>query len=305
MLVRSVLLVVKKTGLAHYAHERRDPKLLKALDENHPFVDRLRRSDAATRDAVAAVCAALAERGIRYETSRASPKRSAARHQLVISVGGDGTLLDACRGVVDQAVFAVNSFPETSVGHFCGATVETFAERLDRILAHDVEPTQLQRIAVELDGRLLHYPALNDILLAHLNPAAATRYLIRVEDEEEEHLSSGVWVSTAAGSTAAIRAAGGVRQPIQSTDLQYLVRELYRPPGRDLRLEGGILSEPLELVSKLYDGGVFMDGHRHRFRVGFGDHILVRPHEHPLRLYLFDRRGRPHRDATPGHRARR
>jgi NAD+ kinase len=292
MTIRTVLVVAKKTALERYTQDRPDPKFRRLVEAGDPAVARAQRSHEAHRRALDQVCAELDARRLRWRMVYASTKRSAAGTDLVIAVGGDGTLLDASHGVVDQPVLLVNSFPQTSVGWFAGATVETFPERLDRILAGAVEPLRLNRIAVAVDGRELHHPALNDILLAHENPAATSRYVIRVDGEEEEHVSSGVWVSTAAGSTAAIQAAGGVRQPVRSHDLQYLVREMYRAPGSSLHLTGGIVSDAIEFESRMYEGAVFLDGHRLRHRVGYGDRIVLRAHVHPLRLFVFDRRVR-------------
>jgi len=50
---------------------------------------------------------------------------------------------------------------------------------------------------------------LNDCLFSNECPASTTRYVLRRGTRQEEHYSSGVWISTAAGSTAATQAAGG------------------------------------------------------------------------------------------------
>ena len=295
--IESILVVAKKTTIERYVEERPDPKFRRLVEAGDPMVARARATHDAHRRALDVVRAVLDARGLPWQIVYST--RSAKPNDLVLAVGGDGTLLDASHGVVDQPVLLVNSFPQTSVGFFAGATAETFAERLDQVIAGTVEPVSLNRIAVEVDGRPLTHPALNDILLAHENPAATSSYVIRVDGEEEKHVSSGVWVSTAAGSTAAIRAAGGVRQPLLSRDLQYLVRELYRAPGSSLRLTGGIVSDSLEFVSRMYEGAVFLDGHRLRHAIGYADRIVVRAHAHPLCIYLFDRR-QPSRDTVEG-----
>lgn len=295
MPVRSVLVVAKKTELELYTRDKPDPNLLRLIAGDDPRVAHIRRSHDETQRAIEVVGAALAARRIRYQTVNATNRRIVKPHDFIVSVGGDGTLLDASHGMTTQRVLAVNSFPTDSVGYFCGANVDNFAERLDAILSREAQPTPLNRIAVTIGERRLHYAALNDILFAHRVPAATSRYGIRVHDEEESHVSSGVWVSTAAGSTSAIRAAGGTRQPIRSLDLQYHVRELYRGAGSDLQLFGGIISngDAIELVSRMYEGSVFMDGHRVRFKVGYGDVVRVCSHDTPLNIYLFDRHKRP------------
>src|SRR5262249_6739284 len=117
-------------------------------------------------------------------------------------------LLCCAHYVGDGMVIGVNSAPGDSVGHFCSANRENFAERLDAILDLKWRPVELARLQVTLDGKPLQELALNDVLVAHYSPAATTRYLIEVGDHFEEHRSSGVWISTAAGSTAGIGSAG-------------------------------------------------------------------------------------------------
>ena len=55
-------------------------------------------------------------------------------------------------------------------------------------------------------------------------PAAMTSYTLDIGSVSEPQRSSGLWIATAAGSTAAIRAAGGCILPLRSRKLQYLVR---------------------------------------------------------------------------------
>ena len=64
-------------------------------------------------------------------------------------------------------------------------------------------------VRLDIDEVVETAPILNDILFANLYPAAVTRYKIKYNGRQEVHKSSGVWISTATGSTAAISAAGG------------------------------------------------------------------------------------------------
>ena len=79
---------------------------------------------------------------------------------------------------------------------------------------------------VTLDGVMLPEAALNDVLIAHQHPAATSRYLVRLGRISETHRSSGLWVSTPAGSTAGIRSSGGAVLPLRSRRLQFRAREL-------------------------------------------------------------------------------
>ncbi|KAH0986460.1 hypothetical protein GBA52_013637 [Prunus armeniaca] len=148
---------------------------------------------------------------------------------LVVTVGGDGTLLQGSHFIDDSVpVLGVNSDPtqpeeveklsneidaNRSTGYLCGATVNNFEQVLDSILRDRAIPSKLTRISVSWDDQ-------------PCAPLAHSR-------------SSGLRVSTAAGSTAAMLSAGGFLMPILSQDLQYMVREPISP-GAGLKLNARV-----------------------------------------------------------------
>ena len=89
----------------------------------------LRDSHAAHQAGLREVLAALAEAGIEVTARFRSDVRRRLRGDLVVTVGGDGTLLDAAGWVRDEPVLAVNSAPGYSVGVFTGADARTVARR--------------------------------------------------------------------------------------------------------------------------------------------------------------------------------
>src|SRR5262249_26480727 len=211
--------------------------------------------------AVDAVRRALKSRKIAFAEGslarlNATLRRQLAVADLVISVGGDGTLLGASHYVRAGMLLGVNSAPGDSVGHFCSANRKNFAERLDAILDLKWRPVELSRLQVTLDGKPLAELRLNDGLGSHLSPGATTRYLIEVGDHFEEHRSSGVWISTAAGSTGGIGSAGGRRMPLRSRHIQFLVRELYYEPDHEYELTRGLVppDSGVSIASKMPDG---------------------------------------------------
>ena len=253
----------------------------------------LLHADAEQKRAVDAVRRALKSRKIAFEESslarlNATLKRQLAAADLVISIGGDGTLLGASHYVRDGMMIGVNSAPGDSVGHFCSANRENFAERLDAILSLKWRPVELARLQITLDGKPLAELALNDVLIAHYCPAATTRYLIEVGDHFEEHRSSGVWISTAAGSTAGIGSAGGRRMPLRSRHIQFLVRELYYEPDRKYELTRGLVppDSGVTIASKMTDGRLYIDGARSQYLFPFGARAHIEIAQESLKLFL-------------------
>jgi NAD+ kinase len=207
---------------------------------------------------------------------------------LVISIGGDGTFLAVSHHVSTGAILGVNSAPRDSVGHFCAARRSDVGHCLDTILAGRLQPARLLRLQLELDGRRVPSPVLNDLLIVHSCAASTTRYRLRVGTRSEEHRSSGIWISTPAGSSAGIRSAGGRLMPAGSRRFQYRVRELYREPGRSYRLAAGFLDGDAAFVvtSAMSEGRIFVDGSRSEIAFPFGAVARVTRSPDDLRLFV-------------------
>lgn len=217
------------------------------------------------------------------------------RYDLVVTVGGDGTVLTTSHQITDVPVLAVNSAPHFSEGFLTGTDRRGFARLFNAFVAGRARPVPLQRLAVALNGRRLPEPVLNDLLIAEANPAMISRYALTVAGRTEIQRSSGVWVATAAGSTAAIRSAGGRVLPLRSRAFQYVVRELYagrRLGGRVPRLRRGVVTPPaaIRLRSLMHRGMIFIDGARIRYAVRHGDRLVVRVGGPPLWVIGLKRR---------------
>src|SRR5207247_2193761 len=137
------------------------------------------------------------------------PKAARGDYRLIVTVGGDGTLLKTSHHVGPIVpVLAINSAPKYSVGFFAGAAKGRVRGVIAAALDGRLERTVLARMRVEKNGRVLERRVLNEILFCHLNPAATSRYILRLENgepQQESQRSSGLWVGPPAGSTAAQR----------------------------------------------------------------------------------------------------
>jgi NAD+ kinase len=221
-------------------------------------------------------------------------RRTIATARFVISVGGDGTLLATSHWTAGAPLLGINSAPRSSVGHLTLARRATLPRILKRIADGTLLPHPVARLEVVLEGKILP-PALNDVLLAHEQPAATSRYRLRLGRRVEEHRSSGLWISTAAGSTAGIRSAGGQVMPLDAHRLQFRARELYRVRGYDASLETGFVEarEKLVVESAMSSGWLFIDGARMAVRFPFGAQATFRVAEQPLLLFADPARWAP------------
>ena len=209
-----------------------------------------------------------------------------ASARLVVTVGGDGTLLSVSQWVTGGMMLGVNSAPRSSVGHLALARRESFAQIFGQIARGELQPIPVTRLSVDLDGQTLR-PALNDVLLTHASPAATSRYRLTLGGYSEEHRSSGLWISTATGSTAGIRSAGGRPMPLRSRRLQFRARELYREAGGPGNLASGYLPPGSELAveSAMEQGFLFLDGSRRATPFPFGARAVFRAAPEPLLLF--------------------
>jgi len=278
-----IAVIQKRTTYRKFVVEEHDPLIARLLRRQDPTVARLRASHEAHEETVRDVDHALDQLGADV-VFRGGPRgRIPPRVDLVVTIGGDGTLLAASHQIGDGVpLLGINSAPEHSIGFFCSGKKGNVLATLRRAMADKLPRSELTRMRVELNGKTLHARVLNEALFCHASPAATSRYILRVtrpngKFAEADQRSSGIWIGPAAGSTAAQRSAGGNVLPLASRRIQYVVREPYRPIGKRIPFTVGLLNEggSLTLRSKIRDGRVFIDGHRIAHAVTIGDVLVM------------------------------
>ncbi len=290
-----VCVVLKRSSWRKWVEQEGDPRVVALLEAGDETVRRMRPGHIDHIETVEEVRAALADLGAEAVWhDRPHHFRIEGRCDLVVIVGGDGTLLGASHGIGPRVpLLGVNSAPDHSVGFFCAAKKGHVHEAIAAALNGSLERIELARMRVELNGRSLHDRVLNEALYCHASPAATSRYILRKLDSsgdgkrtvaEEEQKSSGLWIGPAAGSTAAQRSAGGHVLPLDSGDLQYVVREPYRAYGEPPQMTLGLVgeSEILLLKSRMRQARLFLDGDHLVHDVTIGDVVTMRRSTEPL-----------------------
>jgi NAD+ kinase len=273
-----VLVIYKKSAYQLMVRERKNARARALLERQDRAVERLLASHEDHVSTIQDARAVLERLGVDATFRYRADADTADTFDLVVTIGGDGTLLWASHLVGRQPMLAINSAPRDSVGYFCAGTKDNLEEVIVGALEHSLDAIELTRVQITLDGELVSKRVLNDVLFCHECPAATTRYLIRQRDLEEDHKSSGVWIGPAAGSTAAQRSAGGSVLPPTSTQIQYVVREPYMPNGTRYRLVKGLVEaeEQLLITSKTHGGRLYVDGPHLRRKVALGSEIGVK-----------------------------
>ena len=273
-----VLVVYKKDAYQQYLQEQQDPHLLRLLRRSHPDVLDMQRAHAVQEESLDGVIHALRQLPVEFDVVYRADLKVTRRYQLVVSVGGDGTFLQAARCVARTPLLGVNSDPQRSEAVFCAATRRAFPGLCRRALEGRLPALRLYRLQLALNGKRLAVRALNDVLVVHDDPATMSRYRLRIGGREELQKSSGLWVSTAAGSSSAALAAGGVRLAWSARRFQYRPREVYRGRLSRCRLRGGVLSPPtgVRVTWLMRRGAAFLDGPHVKLPLRFADQLEIR-----------------------------
>ncbi|PIR16287.1 MAG: NAD(+) kinase [Deltaproteobacteria bacterium CG11_big_fil_rev_8_21_14_0_20_49_13] len=224
--------------------------------------------------------------GIPFGVKSTRQLKNVVNADLVITLGGDGTVLYTSHFVHNSPILGIKSFGRQSVGYFCAATGETMKGYIRSLKEGKKKPIKLHRLQVLINGQKLDELALNDVLFTNVLPASTSKYRLTIGGKTEEQKSSGVWVSTAAGSTAAVRAAGGKVLPLTSDKIEYLVREPYFYTKK-YRFKRGVLSSnaAVRIASSMQHGTIFIDGGSTQYPAPMGSTITIRSAKKPLSVY--------------------
>jgi NAD+ kinase len=297
-----VAVVLKRSSWRKWVEEERDARIASLLEAGDETVGHMRPGHDDHVETIDEIRKALAK--LRAETiwcDRPQEFRVDGRCDLVVTVGGDGTLLAASHGIpAGVPLLGVNSAPSHSVGFFCATKKGEAREALGAALEGGMRRVELTRMRVELNGAALHTRVLNEALFCHASPVATSRYILRLAGErdriiaDEVQKSSGIWIGPPAGSTAAQRSAGGRVLPLSSHKIQYVVREPYQANGHALRMALGLVEdgETLVIRSKMRQARVFLDGDPVAHEVTIGDVLRMRRSEESLVVLGLTRNGR-------------
>jgi hypothetical protein len=196
---------------------------------------------------------------------------------VVVVVGQDGLVANTAKYVGDLPIVAVNPDPQRIDGVLLPFQVHEARRAVSRALENRAKVREVTLAEVQLnDGQRLL--AFNDFFLGAASHVSA-RYRLRVADREEPQSSSGVLVSTGAGSTGWLSSVFNMAQGIatlgqrdpaepvrlswEDRRLMWVVREPFASKHSQAGLVAGLLEEPGELVveSQMPEGGViFSDG---------------------------------------------
>lgn len=286
MKVKKILIVYKKSSYQFYFLKPHGPLFQELLRFTKAVRMRFKKAHNEHYRTLALVERVLQANNVEYRKLYRGQTIDCASFDLVITVGGDGTFLEAARQVGKQLILGVNSDPKRSIGRLCNATREDFERIFKRVLNGKSKIQAINRLCLKLGKNSKGVNILNDLLVCHQNPAAMSRYALSFNGATEDQRGSGLWISTAIGSSGAIHSAGGKALPVLSQKIQYKPRELFQGRGGRYRLRGGAvaLKNSLSIRSLMRNGMIYVDGAHFNFPFNFGDVAHISNSKMPLRV---------------------
>jgi len=216
------------------------------------------------------------------------------KHDLAVTLGGDGTFINTSHLLKETPILGLNTSQGFSVGHYCSYAIieqeKTLLELFIQIKKDNYKVKTLERLEILLNNKLIEFPIINDFLITEENPGGTSRYEITVNDVSEYQKSSGIWVSTSSGSTAAYKSAGGsFFEQFNDKGLKqfgYIVRELYN--SKNKVNQKSLLNEKdsFEILSTMNQGRIYLDGAYRQFPFLLNDKICVKFTEYPLKVLI-------------------
>ncbi|HTA75752.1 MAG TPA: NAD(+)/NADH kinase [bacterium] len=282
----NVLVVYKESTYSRYGTSQH---LVRGFKKNK-YWEVLKGSHDRHAKTLESVCAVLREKNFKVTTllrSKVEKLKNIDREfKLVVSVGGDGTFLDCSHHLWKTPILGVNSDPQQSVARLSGSDGNNFGRVLERYLLGKEKPSLVWRLDFFINGKKSSIPVLNDLLISTLSPGGTSRYILKAGKRSEEQMSSGIWVSSAAGSTAAVLSAGGKAFPATAKRFQFVAREVYHRKFGTRNFLSGVFNEgqTLEVISYMRQGRIFIDGSNLVLMFKVGDRLKIKLSSRPLKV---------------------
>ncbi len=265
--------------LANYFAEKKSFSAKQAMSMAESAVQEYEDEDDAYKPAIEALHRRIEDLDVEVQTIDRSLVSTFQfnEHHVVVTLGQDGLIANCAKYAGEQPIVGVNPDPKRFDGVLLPFTTATAVAAVERVLQGTARSREATLAEVKLnDGQRLL--AFNDLFIGAKSHVSA-RYRIRRGDQAEDHSSSGLIVSTGAGSTGWLSSmfnmAAGLTQSAggkpgkapelkwEDRDLFFVVREPFVSRTSSASIVAGKVSDaqPLEIESLMAEGGViFSDG---------------------------------------------
>ncbi|HXB42842.1 MAG TPA: hypothetical protein VNV85_02245 [Puia sp.] len=198
-------------------------------------------------------------------------------NHVVVTVGQDGLVANAAKYVKQIPIVAINPDPARFDGVLLPFKADNFISAIERVISGNYNSKRASFAEAQLnDGQRLL--AFNDLFIGASSHISA-RYKITFNDKTEEHSSSGIIVSTQAGSTgwlsSVFNMSFGIHKYIEKDNskkkyaklkdnqLMFAIREPFASKKSQTDIAAGLLAAQTKLVVESFMtnyGLIFSDG---------------------------------------------
>ena len=282
--IEKIVVVTRKTALQDLVYRMNSKAQAKFyLEQNQVSFSEYERADAQYEQSLDDIRQRL-PRTVKHQFLDRDllPTYQFGDHDLVVTVGQDGLVVNTAKYLTTQPILAINPDPARIDGILIPFTVAEMSDWIERALrgAVNIKPVSMAKATLN-DGQTLY--SVNDLFIGPRSHGSA-RYVLAFEGQEERQSSSGIIVSTGAGCTGWMRSittgawhvaryfAGGSDVPPSpeqlalgwdSDRLWFAVREPFISKTSQANLVFGQIGpgEELVITSQMPDYGViFSDG---------------------------------------------
>jgi hypothetical protein len=286
MKLKNVLLATKQTALELYRQNHDDPKDFLPAD----LLERKKEEHEEHYRSFNIVKKTLDKYNIGYQRVYMpyGAYEEFENRDLVISIGGDGTVLNSAHYILDKTPLLTLKSEGDSVGALCKIVTSEFEDTLIKILKDDFRMESWTRV----EGRIGHKTdmALNEIAVVKYNGLMVS-YGIDFKGQYEEQRSSRILVSTGAGSTGWYHNVHDTNDAFSATskELRFTVSEALR--DRNYGMLHGCMGEHdvIEITSLMdFEGCISFDGDMRKRAYDFpiGQKLQVRISDKPLNVII-------------------
>lgn len=197
--------------------------------------------------------------------------------QVIVTVGQDGLMANTAKYVKQIPIVAINPDPERFDGVLLPFNTDNFLAAIDNVITNNYKSKLTSFAEAKLnDGQRLI--AFNDLFIGATSHVSA-RYQIKYNNKTEEQSSSGIIVSTQAGSTGWLSSifnmSFGIHKFIEKDNskkkyaklkdnqLMFAVREPFASKRSQVETIAGIITGQSKLVIQSFmpsNGLIFSDG---------------------------------------------
>lgn len=259
------LIIKKNTNYELHADEVND--LIKKGGFGAWFYEDLKRAHLQHQQTLEILIDTMNKRSLSFDiVGRFEPWPEIDDYDFIITIGGDGSVLSASSQIKGNRPILIGiKSSDSSEGFLCGVDRTEIDSFFEDLLSDKVKFSSILRLQAKINRvsegtTIISPPALNEFLYSNISPAGTTRYALNFNNNIEVQKSSGVWISTAIGSSGSVHASGAsvmsptlnqalfqVREPYKGKSLYKLISKQFNPDTDSLQIENHLRSAILSI----------------------------------------------------------